>query len=480
MGNPIAYMALIAWPVVCLLLFRKLPLERALIWSILGSYMFLPQVTEFNLPLVPDMDKVTIPNIVALLLVIYVAKQKVQFLPSGTLARWLMGGMVLCAVPAVLTNMDPIIFEVLGSAGPVTILPGESLRDFGSSVIGQILILLPFVLARQFLGTEKGQRELCLAFMIGALVYTVPSLIEIRLSPQMHVWVYGFFQHSFEQTMRAGGFRPIVFMQHSLWLALFMVFGLLSATAFAHVSPVADRWKIYCAIGYLFVVLVMCKSLATFAYALVLVPVVFLAPARWQIRLAVLFGVVAVGYPMLRNLQLIPTSWILEQAYAYNPARGQSLAYRFYNETALLGRAAEKPFFGWGGWGRNLVRHIETGEILSIPDGQWIVVFGTIGWLGYVCEFGLLALPLFLTWRVMRGKKVLPPFIATLCIILGINLMDMLLNATETPLTWLVAGSILGYVEQSMPKKSADEKLSLARSIKGGTSHRPLGKRTVL
>ena len=88
-----------------------------------------------------------------------------------------------------------------------------------------------------------------------------------------------------------------------------------------------------------------------------------------------MFGFVAVGYPMLRNLQLVPLEWILEQANAYNPARGASLAYRFYNEGALLERAADKELFGWGGYGRNLVRHPETGEILSIPDGQWIVTF---------------------------------------------------------------------------------------------------------
>jgi hypothetical protein len=484
MGNPIAYLALILWPVVSLWLFRKLPFERALIWTILGAYLFLPQLTEFNLPLVPDMDKVTIPNLSALLLVLLIAQKKLRILPESRIARWLIGGVVLCAIPSVLTNMEPIIFEVLGSTGPVTfltgILPGQSIRDIGSTVINQILILIPFVLARQFLSSETGMRELCIAFMVGALIYTIPSLIEIRLSPQMHVWIYGFFQHSFEQTIREGGFRPIVFLPHGLWLALYMLFGLLCATAVARVTPAADRWKSYMAVGYLFLVLVMCKSLASFAYAVVLVPVVFLAPARWQIRIAVVFGIVAVGYPMLRNLELIPTDWILQQANAYNPNRGASLAYRFFNEGVLLERAAEKPFFGWGGWGRNLVRHAETGEILSIPDGQWIVVFGTFGWLGYICEFGILAFPLFLTWRATRNMENVPPFIAPLCIILGINLMDMLLNATVTPLTWLTAGAILGYAEQTASKKALTEKVAIARSVLGGTGARPLGKRTVL
>lgn len=484
MGNSFATLALIVWPLVCIWLFRKMEIERAIIWSILGGYLALPEATEFNLPLVPDMDKITIPAISAVLLVMFAKNQSMQFLPANWLPRWLLIGFVLCTVPSVLTNLDPIIFEVLDGAGPITfltaVLPGQSLRDTLSVVIGQVLLLLPFFLARQFLGTEKGMYELCLAFMVGALIYTLPSLVEIRLSPQMHVWVYGFFQHSFEQMMRAGGFRPIVFLPHGLWLALFMVFGLLSATAMARVAPVQDRWKMYLIVGYLFAVLVLCKSLASFAYALVLVPIVFVVPSRWQIRLAVVFGIVAIVYPMLRNFQVIPLDWILEQAFAYNPERGASLAYRFHNETVLLERAADKELFGWGGYGRNLVRHPETGHILSIPDGQWIITFGTFGWLGYICEFALMSMPLFLAWRAMGRQTVLSPFLAPLCLMLGINLMDMLLNATVTPLTWLTAGAILGYAERLGSKTVTVQDAPTRRSIFGETSQRPLGKRTVL
>mgnify|MGYP000704700793 CR=1 FL=1 len=484
MGNPLAYLTLLLWPFVCLWLFRKYTIERALVWSILGAYLFLPPLTVFDLPLVPGMDKVTIPNIAVLILLIKLKQQKIEYLPQSMLARWLVIGFVLCAIPTVLTNTDPIIFEVLGSTGPITflvdMLPGQSVRDVGSVLIGQMLTLVPFIVGRQFLAEEEGLREICLAFMIGALIYSIPSLIEIRLSPQMNVWVYGFFQHDFEQTMRAGGFRPIVFLPHSLWLAIYVCFGLLSATAIARVTPASERWKSYLAVGYLFMLLVMCKSLASLIYGVVLVPIVFLAPARLQIKLALAFGVVAVVYPMLRNLQIIPLDWVLAQANAFDPAREQSLEYRFINETALLERAAEKPLFGWGGWGRNLVRHAETGIILSIPDGRWIIVFGTFGWLGYVCEFGLLALPLLLVWRATRGSIPLPPFIAPLCLILGITMIDMLLNATLTPITWLTAGAILGYAEQRKAQSVKAIKPIVKTTVLTASDARPKGPRTVL
>jgi hypothetical protein len=485
MPNGIAYLALLLWPFVSLVMFRILPLERALIWSILGGYLFLPPLAEFNLPLVPGMDKVSIPNLSVLLILMFGMKQKVQLIPESKLALLLVGGLILSAIPTVLTNAEPILFQVLGGGGPIVFLvdqlPGQSIRDIGSVLIAQVLTLVPFLLARQFLSSEKALREILLALMVGGLIYSVPSLIEIRLSPQMNVWIYGFFQHSFEQMMRDGGFRPIVFLPHGLWLALFVCTALLSAAALTKQTQPADRWKMVLIIGYLAVLLVLCKSLASLVYGIVLLPVVLLMPARWQIRLAVTFAVVAVVYPMLRNFGVVPLDAILAQAEAFSPERAQSLGFRFANEQQLLDRAAEKPLFGWGGWGRNLVRDAETGVILSIPDGRWIIVFGTFGWLGYVCEFGLLALPLFLMGIYMRrnGDAALSPFVAPLTLILGITMMDMLLNATLTPFTWLTAGAILGYTEKLMPKTSGRTQPFLGSGVVLGKPLVKAGKRTV-
>jgi hypothetical protein len=485
MGNGLAYLMLAVWPVLCLVLFRTQKVERALIWSILGGYLFLPPLTEFNLPLVPALDKTSIPNLSVLLIMIFAMKQKVELWPHFRMAQFLVVGLILSAIPTVMTNSDPIIFEVLRNADPIVFmidqLPGQSVRDIGSVLIAQVLTIVPFLLARQFLASEDGLREILLAFMVGTLIYSIPSLIEIRLSPQMNVWVYGFFQHSFEQMMRGGGFRPIVFLPHGLWLALFVCTGLMAAAAFARTSPPIDRWKALLLTAYLAVLLVLCKSLASFAYGLALTPLVLFAPARWQIRIAAFFAFVAVAYPMLRNFQLIPLDAIIAQIETFNPDRAQSLGFRFANEEQLLARAAEKPLFGWGGWGRSLIRHAETGEIISIPDGRWIIIFGTSGWLGYICEFGLLALPLGLMWLYVRrnGDKELCPYVAPLCLILGITMIDMLLNATLTPLTWLTAGAILGYAEKRMPRVAAGPKFALSNTV-GGRNAMSKGKRTVL
>lgn len=454
MPNALAYLMLLLWPFVSLVLFRRLPLERAVLWCLLAGYLLLPPVAEFDLPLVPDMDKFTIPSVMAFVLCIGLLRKRVPLLPRHPLARLLTVLFAFAVIPTVMTNGDPVIFEVLAGSEPIRfitdMLPGLRWRDLGSGIINQVIVLMPFLLARRYLSTPEGQKELLLAFCIAGLAYSIPSLIEIRFSPQINTTVYGFFQHDFSQTMRQGGFRPIVFMPHSLWLALFMFSAVLATAALARASRDRKKLQLVLAAGYLFVVLVLCKSLASLAYGLSFVPLVALAPARLQIRVAVIVAAIAITYPMLRNLGLIPTEAILAQAEAISTERAHSLSYRFDNEAMMLERAAQKPWFGWGGWGRNLVRELETGAILSIPDGHWILVFGTLGWLGYLAEMGLLTVPLVLLSLEIRrrGRDEISPFATPIALILAATMIDMLLNDTLVPMTWLCAGSILGYAER--------------------------------
>ncbi len=110
MGNSLAYLMLVAWPIICLVLFRTQKVERALIWSILGGYLFLPPITEFNLPLVPSMDKVSIPNLSVLLILLFAMGKKDQFFPESRTGLWLATGLIVSAIPTALTNGDPITF----------------------------------------------------------------------------------------------------------------------------------------------------------------------------------------------------------------------------------------------------------------------------------------------------------------------------------------------------------------------------------
>jgi hypothetical protein len=293
-------------------------------------------------------------------------------------------------------------------------------------------------------------------------------LIEVRLSPQINTWVYGFFQHDFSQMMRYGGFRPVVFLPHGLWAAFFALMTLVAAVGLWRFGPPQRRASYMAAAGYLGVVLLLCKSAAVVVYAALLLPTVRLLSVRHQIRIAAALALFAVLFPLLRGADLVPVDWVVAQAEAVSEERAGSLQFRIDNEDALLARASERPLFGWGGWGRNLIHDPYSGELVSTTDGRWIIVIGTLGWCGYVVEFGLLALPLVLLARQVRRvpAPAISPYVGPLALILGINMIDMLPNATLIPFTWLLAGAMLGYAEAHEAYRKAGA--TQIRSITGG------------
>ncbi|MGR3701033.1 MAG: hypothetical protein ACU0A4_03030 [Paracoccaceae bacterium] len=444
MPNGFAYLVLALWPIVSLALFRTQPPGRAIIASILIAYLALPPLpTGFDLPLIPPMTKETIPALSALLFCLLFYGKHMQLLPRHPAARVLVLLFVFSPMATAMTNGEPVIF------GMFAIQP-LGLKEGLAMCVQNALVVTPMVLAMNFLKTERDQRDVLMALLLGGLVYSLPMLLEVRLSPQLNTWIYGFFQHSFEQTMRGDGFRPIVFLYHGLWVAFFAMTSILAAISLfrGDVTRGKRNVKFLFAGLYMFVVLVLCKSLASLLYAVALVPVLLFFSTRTQLRLALVLMLLAVTYPVLKGNNLVPERTLLQQAYQISPERAGSLLFRLENERLLLERAERKPMLGWGSFGRNLI-YGGDGRLLTIPDGRWVIVFGTYGWVGYLAEFGLLSFPLFLLLMRIRGvpTAALPPWLGGMALILAINMIDMLPNATLTPLTWLMSGAMLGYAQ---------------------------------
>ncbi|MET0169197.1 MAG: hypothetical protein ABW191_02270 [Aliihoeflea sp.] len=442
-----------AWPVIVVMMFRRMPVERALIWSILGGYLLLPPLIAIDIPVLPSLDKHAIPALSACVCLIALG-HRLKPLPATLFGKLLVLTFILSPIGTVLTNREPIIFATGG------LLPGLSSWDIVSSAAYQFLALLPLFLARDVLSTPNAQRELVRALVVAGLIYSVPMLYEMRMSPQLNTKIYGFFQHSFDQTMRFGGFRPIVFLQHGLWVALFAVTALAAACASLRYAEPHQRTRYVAASFYLGVILIFCRSVGPVVLAAALVPLVLFASMRTQLRVAAVLAIIVVAYPLLRSADLVPVDAMLAQAEHVDADRQGSLRYRFDNEAILLDRANEKPYFGWGAWNRNLVHDYETGQSISVSDGRWIIVIGIGGLFAYIAEFGLLALPLLMLRRralsIQRDADA--PFLGVLGLMLAFNMVDLIPNATLTPITWILAGSILGYAE----KLAASERLSRA------------------
>jgi hypothetical protein len=355
----------------------------------------------------------------------------------------LMLVFIFSPILTALTNDDGVMF------GNFYIQP-LGIKEGLSMAASKLITIIPFILAMNFLNRDTDQRDILIALVIAGLVYSLPMLLEVRLSPQLNTWIYGFFQHSFGQMMREGGFRPIVFLYHGLWVAFFCFTTIVAALALYQSEKRGRRPALkYLFAGlYLFGVLVLCKSLGSLFYAISLIPLILFFSTRMQLRVAIVITLIAVLYPVLKGNNFIPERAVIEQAYAISPERAESLHFRLVNEALILERASQKPLLGWGSYGRPFI-HNTNGQIITIPDGRWVITIGALGWVGYIAEFGLLALPIFLIFLGIRGvpNAQISPLLGGVCLILATNMFDLLPNATLTPLTWLMAGGLMGYAQ---------------------------------
>jgi hypothetical protein len=446
------YIVLYSFPLVILVLFRRMEKAKALVVSLIVGYLLLPEQLNLNLPLVPTLDKHTIPilTVFAILLAMNHTMDKTVlpgWLPKNWVARGLLLALVVGAFFTVQTNSDAQVF------GPL-VLPGLTQYDAISLILSTATTLLPLLLARKFLARPEHQRTLLNALVIAAVLYSFLALYEVRMSPQLNNIIYGFFPHSFLQHIRNGGFRPLVFLNHGLWLSIFLTIACLAAAGMFRVSKGAERGKYLFACLWIMFTLILSKSLGALMIALCLLPVVFIG-RRLQLIVATTVAAVVIMYPILRGAGMIPLDAIMDWANSVSPERAWSLQYRIVNEEVLLAKAQDRPVVGWGTWGRYLIYN-EYGIRTSTPDGYWIIILGEGGWVKYISEFGLLCLPV-LVMLLRRNTYDIGVETTVLTLLLTANLFDLLPNATITPLTWMFAGALWGRIELGKISDDAEE-----------------------
>jgi hypothetical protein len=445
MPNLFAYLVLLSSPLAAIALFRLLPLERALVWTIVGGHLLLPSGTFIKFPMIPAIDRALVPAVSALILCMLMApKTKLENDPSARFGRQVLLGLLLLVVVTpiltVLYNREPII------DGRV-FLPGLRLYDAWGLISVILVALIPFWLGLRYLNTPTGHRAILEALVFGGLAYTIPALVEIRLSPQLHTWIYGFFPHDFIQQVRDGGFRPVVFLNHGLMVGIFFCMSVIaSAVLYKEAKREGKPAGFWLASTlWLLLLLYLSKTLGALAIGIFAMLVVLLLGRRLQIIFSVAIALIVLLYPMLRGAGWIPVDTAYELALEISEERAASLKFRLDNEDALLEKANLKPIAGWGSWGRNSLYDSETGEMTSITDGIWLIFIGVYGWLGYIGRFGLLTIPILL--YALRGTSFGPSLITPgLMVLLAALLIDLLPNAGLVNYVWLIAGAIAGIV----------------------------------
>jgi hypothetical protein len=445
-AGTVAYLALLLVVPATIWAFASLSPQRAVLALLFGSVLFLPELANFDAPLIPPLDKRSIPALCMLVAVFFTARRELQAAKIGRGIDWLMIAVLIGIIGTTLGNPDLLAY---GKARIV----GYELRDIPSESVRAVLgTLAPFLLGRVLFRNSQNAEDVLRGLVLAGLVYSPFVLLEIRLSPQLHGWVYGYSQHSFAQTVRSGGWRPMVFMAHGLALALFVCATSLAAWTMSRSRLTLFGWPARYFAIWLSALLVLVNSLGALVYAVVATPLLWLVKPRTQLLIAAALAVATALYPVARATKSFPTQELVDFSATISQERASSLKFRFDNEDVLLEKALERPWFGWGGNARYRVFN-EVGMDVSVTDGAWIIILGAYGIVGFAARFALLLLPIIMALR--RIGQVSPerqPLLSGLALIATIYSIDLLPNGFFNELPLFMSGVVAG-LAQGMPQE---------------------------
>ncbi len=425
---PTTSIAIYAWFALAPFLFAWLPARRAIIAGYVLAFSFLP-IAVIDTPFV-DVDKYVATTIGVLIGLFLLGKRHAI---KRRLSYWDLPITAWCFCP-VATSLE----NDLG------------LYD-GLSASAQRLLMygMPYLLARIYLADRSGLRDIAIGIFYGGLLYMPLCLWEIRMSPQLHMQLYGYHQHAFMQTVRTiGGYRPMVFMHHGLMVGLWMAaasligIALWKSGALKRVGPWPIKWFVVA----LTATTILCQSFG----ALVLLAIGLLAyfSLRRYGRLSIAaFLVLPIMYCGLRIGGHWNASTLVDITRHFSEERADSLKFRLEQEEVLAARAWERPMLGWGGFNRAFPPPNASDMRQAVSDSLWIVVFGMNGFLGLASIVLTLLTPIYALTRRWRPEHWTHPDLApagVLALVLGIYLMDGMVNMMVNPIFMLAGGALTG------------------------------------
>lgn len=446
---------LFVWPLISLALFARLGVVHGLIVSVLAGYLLLPDSFELDLPLLPAYEKRT--AITAGLVLSYVVlREEFHKVASESQSADKTVGLffnlcmiILLLIPALVyvTNRSPLYY------GP-TVLSGHSPKDVISGVWITLVALMPYIFARRLLCTQDSHRILLRSIVIAGLLYSLLAVFEVRMSPQLNNWIYGYFPHAWLQHIRGGGFRPVIFLKHGLWLGFFLFSVIILAIALAREEKGSMKLTYLLAALWMSAVLVISRNLGATLLAVLFLPVILVFGRSLQIWAAVAVAALFLSYPLVLQTKILPIDQFLATVEQASPERAQSLETRLTNDERFLERAQEKPLFGWGRYGRWRI-YDETGEDVSIADGLWIILLGTTGWVGFLGFFGLFVFPIVVLLRA-RKRKDLSFYTTSMAVVTAANFIYLIPNSALNPIGYIMAGAMAGFAQFDLKRARSE------------------------
>ena len=442
-ANFFATFILATYPLFVVVLF--LTCRRAVVATtaaLLISEMVLPP--GYTLPLSSPvwLGKDVIPNISCLLCAVLFGRGALRRAKPFRGLEFFFLLAVIGDFFTVATNRDPIQY------GANVLLPGEKLTDvFSESIRLLAEAWIPFFLGRTLFRSSRDLVTLARMLAIAAIVYTLPIMIELRLSPLFNIWVYGYGTfREFNMAIRWGGYRPQVLMGNGIVMSMFMLACTVMTIALARVKKRVGRLPMVPLCIYLLVILVLCKSTGSIVYAFLLLPLLTLASPRRMLLFAAILCSFVLIYPLLRFGNVLPIEKVGSLFTSLSPDRAESLQYRFDMEQRFLDLTRTRPWFGMGGYGRNFVYDRQTGRADTVVDGAVIATLSSRGLVGFLTHFSPLVMTVILARR--RGKKLRQRtnrlLLASLAVICAVILFDQIINAVQPPVFTLMLGALYG------------------------------------
>lgn len=433
---------LFGWIPVVIFLYRYLLPQRALVISFVAAYLFLP-VYDYLLPGLPAYGKM-----------------------SATCYATLIA--ILCYDINILKKFRPSLIDIpmlfwISSALISSITNGLNLYDGFRAASEQIIIwAIPYFLGRVYLNSLSGLRQLAIGIFTGGILYAPLCLIEFKMSPFLHAKVYGIAANDYAwgQSIRKGGYRPVLFTVHGLSVALWMMAATLigvwlwqsgSLHRFCNISM---KWLV----PPLLFIMVLIQSSGALLYLILSLIALYIAKwLRTSLMVILIIGMISSYLYIATTGNFDGDQIVTFISTAINPERAQSLEYRLDNEKALVAKARQRMIFGWAGWGRSRIYN-EWGLDASVTDSWWVIVFGVNGIFGLVSGTTVLLLPVVLFIFYYPAKTWSHPKIAptaAIALVLVSYMIDNLFNAMTMPVFVLGVGGLSGLMAKELEADSS-------------------------
>lgn len=451
MPNTFAHIVFFIWPLVVLWLLIKYPTKKALFLAITLSILFLPANYEIDLPGFPPLGREALTSI-SLILFLFLLGKKLRVFPLGMTQKLIIGHAIVILLSAS-TNIEPVL---IGGK----LIPGITIYDGFSNLSRLLLGIAPFFIGRYFFSDLKDTELMFKLFVVIGLLYSLPMLLEVRISPQLHRIFYGYHPSEFVQQIRGDSFRPTVFLGHGLPLAFWLSTCIIAALALYKNKVRYTFLPSAVVVLYLMGILILTNTWSALVYSVFGGILILRFSASKQIKWSLLIGAFVLIYPIAKTTGVFPDKEIISNVREFSMERAQSLEVRFLNENIVLEHAMKKPFFGWSGWGRNRI-YDSYGKDITVTDGRWLIEISLNGIGGFIFYYAVLLTPLYLATKNIRHiedtkEKV---YFSALAIILAVGIADSVPNTGMGPMHLLLAGALLGQSEfLKKQSKSSSEK----------------------